>query len=321
VGGVDRAALGAGPPLSAEALARRLKQTDVALQVIATGPTPGFLVPPAAARSPGLRAEVARVDRLSRQALAALTWSGMYRSLPTENQQDPEVEQRLDRMLPALDDAVFGMSATLAATDRSERAALQASLRREPDLPLRIADRLEAPARILDVAPASRAQMRRIIASVGWRLQKQPPSLLFDEYVAKVERVAAAHGQLEQLRRYVTVASTGAAIWRNPAAWVQVGDYTEGPRVVGEPPGTKASPLQREDPALRRARAELTAGGVVLGLGALIFGGGAVAVAGGGSIGGAVAMTIGAVLLLVGLITIIVGAWRRSDHRQGVARE
>ena len=62
VGGVERSSRGtARPPLSSAALAKRLRQTDVALQVIATAPAAGHLVPPALVLPPALRAEADRI--------------------------------------------------------------------------------------------------------------------------------------------------------------------------------------------------------------------------------------------------------------------
>lgn len=293
---------------------------DSGLEVIAKGPSLSHLIPGSGQASPAWHARAREMDGLGRKALGALTFTGMYRCLPPESRQHPEVRRRLDAMMPELDEAVFGTTAALAATDTAERAALQAHLKVDPDLPLRLYSLFDAPARELGVPRESRQQMRRILGNVGWRLRKQSPSLLIDEYVAKVEKAAAHHGQTEQLKRYLATAAFESALWRDQATSLitspgAVAARDPGPPSRARPPTARRSPLEPEKPALVQEGRMVTAGCWLLGIGAMTLGAGAAAIFGGGLFTGAVIMTAGGIILLVGIITALAGGIRRIKNK------
>ncbi len=325
LGRTDLTAQGAsGPPLGEDAIRAWCKRLDTGMRVIETGRGLTHLLPGVDPEVPADRKEARRVDALSRKALRGLTFASMYTQLPEQNREHPLVHARAARYAPELDDAVMSMTAEMAAQTPEDHTALREELRKDPDLPLKLASVFDAPARELGVPPPSRAQMKHILGTVGWRLQKQSPDTVFAEYVGKVEKIAARCGQKEELQRRVATAALERQLFAGAAApsprtppHVALRD-PEVPKDDTPAPRKSPPPLQaeRRRQKLALAHRELTAGGIILGVGLATFGAGAAAVWGAGLFAGAVAMTVGGIVLLIGLITVIVGAVRRSHYRK-----
>ena len=309
--------------LSETDVRRWCTELDVGLAAIDRGKSLSHLLPGVDLDDPLERAEMKRIDTLGRKALRGLTFASMVTALPEEHRSHPEVTRRVAQYQPELDEAVLGMSAELASQTREDNRALQRELKRNPDLPLKVAALLDGPARELGVPRQSRKQMKRILATVGWRLQRQSPEAVFDEYVTKVKKLAGQSGQLAEYQRALATASLERSLFaqgRPPVAYLgqdwKAESSEKGP--LPKTGKTPLKPLQPEDKRqLRRASRELTAGGIVLGVGLATFGAAAVAAFGLGLVPvGLALMTIGGVIVLSGIITLIVGGVRRSRARK-----
>jgi hypothetical protein len=183
---------------------------------------------------------------------------------------------------------------------------LQRCLGDDPELAMRICETLDRPARAAGVPLKRRMQMRSIVAHVNWRMSHQSPSLLIDEYVQKAEKVAARHGQQEELRRHAAAVAFDETLWRVDEQ-LATGATGSATTATPKPSGQSASSNSAGSGAF-------TTAGVLAGTGALLMGVGG-AIVGGGEIAGAFIMTAGAVLLLSALIALIVGAIQRATAK------
>lgn len=285
---------------------------------------------------------------LMQKALRSLTLVGAVHELPEHARQHPGMLARLKAGMPEMDDAVFGMTQLLADLSRTERVELRRRLQREPDLPMRMAEALDAQAKRHQIPLERRLRLRRLASHVAWRLRNQPPDILLDEYVTKVRKVAARNGYDEQLQRQLAARASTAALLSYPAA---ISGAAPG---QGQPAQPATSPLPgppvtspstaAPSPAPAPAPAEphtvtypnapysptpvgeaeecgegddagsslVTAGGIVMGVGAAIGAIGGVILAA-EAWPGVIFLTVGGVVLLTGLVILIVGAAIGSD--------
>lgn len=268
------------------------------------------------AGSPEMKARAKETDALVKKALHTLLFTGMYNDLPEENRTHPGMQARLDKAMPEMDEAVFGMTGKLAALSPAERSELQRALRQQPDAGLKISEALDDYAKKIGVPLKRRLQLRSMLTNLSWRMRAQSPSLLIDSYVEKVQKVAVRNGQSEELKRYLATAVSTELLWRQqkPATHAAVNprdvrvDPPKGPELPHKK--KKRPPLQSEKKK-KRGGGAITAGGVLMGIGgaALLAGGIILATAG---IAGAFVMTAGGVILVVGLIVLIVGLVLRA---------
>lgn len=170
-------------------------------------------------------------------------------------------------------------------------------MRADPDLPLSIA---------ASVNSTRRAQVRSAMTQAGWRLRKQNPSLVIDEYVDKVERFAPRSAtDAELMRHYQTLLGRGAIQrLQTQAHTTYVGKPSAAP-VAAAPEAQGPYPPVDRGPS--RGERNRRRGGKAMGLGLLYFAGGAVVLSIGTS-AGLFMMTAGFFMVAVGLITFLVGA-------------
>lgn len=250
---------------------------------------------------------------LVKKALRSLSLTGAYRELDAKAKEHPGVKERVEAAQPELDEAVLGMAALLGDLNEGDRVELQRRLDADPSLAKRIAEQLDEDMKRMDMPPERRLRLRRLAQHITWRLERQPVSVLLDEYVDKVDKVARRVGYDEQLKRQIAARAAASSLltWRDPAtAAAETAAATE-----THPELRAWEERLEEDERLKKGACSsssdgsvaMTVGGVVLGVsGALAIGGG-IAVASGG-LAGAYVLTAAGVLLLVGLIVLIVGA-------------
>lgn len=268
--------------------------------------TRNFAVDPGALSDERL-ARWQRNEPLVRQSVRALFVTGLFRDLPEAAQMHPGLQERMVAYMPELDDTVYAVSDHLSGLSSTERRLLQRELRADPDLPLTVAASVNQLARTVRMSSTRRAQVRSAMTQAGWRLRKQNPSLVIDEYVDKVERFAPREAtDAELLRRYETLIGRGA---------IQRAQVHAATQYTGKPSAATPRPVaERRVPAPYRQSWEPTKGernrrrgGKAMGLGLLAFAGGAVIV-GVGSVSGIFVMTAGFVMVGIGLLTFLVGA-------------
>lgn len=301
-----------------------LSRLDRGLEAISGGDLLGDLIPPRANETSQQRQQRQQGQVLARKGLRALMLTGMYKDLPEADRLHPGMQQRLERSAPELDQALFGMTGLLSSTTPVERAAIQAELKRRPDLGLRIAESINGPARKLGVSMKRRAQLRSMSTHLSWRMRVQSPSLVVDDVLGKVQRVAARNGQHEELKRHLATRIGEEAFWRNQARVAMVGDADEevdrtqafgewaevekpvAPDEPGAAPVVRSEPFEARPLVPRRGGALISTGLWMLGTGA-----GSVAIGAGllaaESLVGAFVMTAGGIAIVAGLIVLVVG--------------
>jgi len=233
---------------------------------------------------PAFNGDRAAADSLARKSLRTLYATAMFADLPRDKQADPRMQERMWAALPEMDEAMDEMEAFLRTRSHEEWEMLQAVLQRPEEVGARIAQALDHEAEISGVSEARRAQTRELMEYTVWRLRNQPPELLVNEYLEKVEKVGATD-----------IASAGRQQWLASRV---------GEEVFWQQAQRPTSPRER---TLKR-------GAKAMGIGLLIdVVGGLLIAAGGTSQFGVVAgvgvfgLTVGTIWFLVGLITVLVG--------------
>lgn len=163
---------------------------DQAMKQVFSRPPPSLLP---AASDP-------RAERLSRQGLGALLLSGSFHDLSPEDQVHPGMQARIGHSASLFDRAALGMNDHLQSLSPTERRDLSLALREDPELGTRVIAMLDGEAASAGVPQARRLKLRTIGLHACSRLQ-QSPSLIIDEYAAKVEKVAARQGDAEAFER------------------------------------------------------------------------------------------------------------------------
>lgn len=281
----------------------------------------------ALARSPKARRYAERADPIARRALRSLHVAGAYGDLPEAGRADARVQRRMAEFAPEMDASVIEIQTLLSTMPEEERQKLGNALR-DGDPAMRIAEVIDEEARAFDVSMRSRTKLRVAARNVDFRLSRQPPSLLIDEYVTKVDRVAANRGIDIVAQTQAAARVTEQMFWdaqrRNEGSRKPEGEGPEGGEQSSPPlppgyssqPGVYAPPPEppaEEEKGSPGAGARIT-GAWMIGIGAIVFGiGGAVADA--GTFAGVFVMTAGALGVVIGLIALVVGLfiWALSD--------
>lgn len=154
--------------------------------------------------------------RLVQKSLRSLLLVGALHELPEPARHHPGMVARLNHAMPEMDEAVFGMTQLLADLSPGDRVELQRKLQREPDLPMKVAEAIDADASALNVPFERRTRLRNLASHVAWRLRNQPAGLLLDEYVTKVRKAAARSGYDEALQRRLAVQASTRALLATP---------------------------------------------------------------------------------------------------------
>jgi hypothetical protein len=139
-------------------------------------------------------------ELLARQGLGALLLSGSLGDLSPEDQVHPGMQRRIRANAPLIDRAVLGMNARLQNLTPTERSDVARELTDDPDLGMKVIGMLDGEASAAGVPAARRLKLRTIGMQACSRL-RQSPSLVIDEYGAKVEKAAARQGDLEFFER------------------------------------------------------------------------------------------------------------------------
>lgn len=229
--------------------------------------------------------DAAASDTLVRASLQAIFLTGMLGDLPVERQLDPGMQDRIFRSLPLFDEVSDGMSGFLASRTQQDFDRVQAALR-EPGASDRLIAALDAEAELTGVSGPRRAQTRQHLRHVTWRLANQPPALIVDEYLRKVEKVAATDVQSEARQRRLAARVGEKAFW-------SLQEQAGGPAAAAPAKGNS-----------KRGR-----GAKILGIGLLLFAAGAAAASvsdAGFAVGsGLVVGTAGVIMILVGIVMLL----------------
>lgn len=169
---------------------------------------------PLAERFPGLRDGDFDGESMARKTLLSLYMAGMFGDLPVENQLHPGMQDRLWAAQPAMDEALAEMTDFVHRQTPEQLARVRMTLQTRPDVLRDISRMVDTEAERVGVSEARRAQLRAMFTDVGWRIENQPPGLIVDEYVSKVERVTASDIEDAARQRWLTARYGEEIFWQ-----------------------------------------------------------------------------------------------------------
>ena len=231
---------------------------------------------------PVWKGDRAEGETIARTALQSLFITGMIADLPIEAQMRPEVQRRIHAAAPLMDEATERTTSFLASRTAADLSYVQLGLR-DYDAGATILTAFDREAAANGLSDWRRAQTREIFAQAEWRLRNQPPELIVNEYINKVEKLGAADIPGESQLRALAAQAGEKAFWDHSV-----------------------------EKTLREAR--ISRGLKVMGYGILILAGG-VAIAAAGATPAIFVATVGAVTMIVGLIILLVGAFTPNRPR------
>ncbi len=132
---------------------------------------------------------------------AALFVSSSFRDLPRQLQEHHEVQAWIAEEAPRLSRAVLSMASFLDELSEEERRVLGEALREDPSLYTDLASATAASSRARGLPESRATQAKQVMGHVGFRLAKQSPSAVIDEYLSKVARISRREG-LEDWRAW-----------------------------------------------------------------------------------------------------------------------
>jgi hypothetical protein len=138
---------------------------------------------------------------MAKRSLRALYAVGAFADLSLEEQAHPGVQARMGRMLPELERSLRESKALVEGMTPGHRAALQEALRRDPSIPVKLAEAVDDAGGDAQVSARTRRKFRTLTTQVSVRLRHQDPAVLMNEYVNKVRKLEAWSGTEAELQR------------------------------------------------------------------------------------------------------------------------
>lgn len=235
---------------------------------------------------PDFEGDAEAVNDLGRNAFTALYMTAMFSDLPVEEQVRPEVQERMWAVQDTMDTALDQMTSFLATRTTDDFANVRRRLGEEPEVLERVIEIIDLEAVRTGISDHRRRKTRAMIENVAWRMAEQPPELLVNEYLDKVQRTTESNVSEEARARWLMSKVGEKAFWH----------------------------AARQEASLRQRR--ISRGLRNMGIGAVIFLGGLLLVAAGDTDGdfegvvviGAITGTVGSIWFLVGFVQLLIGA-------------
>jgi hypothetical protein len=250
----------------------------------------------------------AHEDFLQR-SMRSLYVSGIFLDQPEHARAHAGLQERVMQTLPDMDSSVRDSYVLLASLDDEHHTQVREVLRKQPDLGMRVAEVLDARAAEVGISRKRRMQIRAAAVQISTRMNRQHPTAVVEEYLAKTEKVYERHGE-SKLSRQIAARAGEELFWGRVA---QVSTNEATPRSRSATPAKAATAVPEEsqpkpgDGALR-ASAWMFGIGAVSGISGLILVGVGVSV-------GVFALTLAVVLFIIALITLIAGSSIRAISR------
>jgi hypothetical protein len=289
--------------------------------------------------TPKQRAKLQDSDAMFRRMLRTLLITQGFRDEPAETQFDPAVQARMFDHMDEVGSTVFEVSDMIGSLSAEHRVKLKNTLKAKPDLPMAIAEAIDAQASRAGVSGKRRLQLRQMMMTATFRLRHGDPNTLIDEYVAKVERVRVS-GSADAKALDLAQKMGERAFWKYQQHLAQdsgrqppATPATPAPLPPGAdpaavdaglrpppppppplaPPGSIAPapmrplpPVKEKHEGARPGTGAMHAAGYMMGIGVVTFGISAALVDSSDAF--LIGLTVGALLFAIGLITLIVGA-------------
>jgi hypothetical protein len=245
-------------------------------------------------------AKFREVTPLFNRTLRTLYAAGAVGELEPEDQLHPGVQARMWRLAPEIDGVVREHERLLAGLGPADHARMQAHLRADPELPLRLAEALDDAADENGLGPSRRGRFRLAATEIGTRLRTQPPALLVGEYLDKARRIEERGDGVGALQRAIAGRAGEAAFW-DAREWVDRETLAWRERLAAAGSGDGEGP----DPAHRSAAGRMGLRALrTLGYG-VVVGGVSAAIVSAGAPEGVLGVTAGVILVAIGLIELL----------------
>jgi len=165
------------PALSKDDLDRILRNLDTTLAALRD--------------SKARTAETRDAHAMVTKTLSTLYLMGTYRDLPEAAKSQPRVQERLAEALPEIRDTTIAARNWLVEMDTTLRARIDARLRKDPDLTMRVMESIDDYAKQQRVPIEHRTYLRTSAAQLGWRMRNQGSKAVIDDLAAKWDRGVA----------------------------------------------------------------------------------------------------------------------------------
>ncbi|CAN5669118.1 hypothetical protein BH09MYX1_BH09MYX1_36370 [soil metagenome] len=250
--------------------------------------------------------QLRRGHALVMKTFASMHIAATFRELPADVQSRPDVQERMWRAMPDMDDAMLSLTDVMQKLTPTERKRLQKRFADEPDLGMKVVEKLDDQAKRVGVGIKRRAQMRAAAVHATWRMTNQSVGVLLDECIDKTQRVIERNGRDAEVQRAAAAKLTELGLF-GPT-------HGDGPAHLTLATGIGGS-------GHHSGTSTLLVGGVLLGVGGVLAGVGGLMIATVGGIGGAFLITAGALLGIAAIIVLIVGAVMAATEKRATSED
>ncbi len=136
--------------------------------------------------------EVAQGSAMCIRMLTSLCFMGTYRDVPEALWRDPRVEQRLAETLPKIHATVTSARDLLVSVTDEQGSAIEKALKDDPNLTMRIMERVDDYAKQCHVPLEQRAYLRTATAQLAGRFRYEGSKEVTAKLTAKYDRTLAS---------------------------------------------------------------------------------------------------------------------------------
>ncbi len=250
-------------------------------------------------------------DRWLRSSMKTLLFADLLKDLDDSQKADPELAATMREHVHEVDYAVKGALDWVTSLDPDDVRYAQERLRNEPDLPMKLAEKLDSMAGENGIGRRQRRQMRKMVSHLQWRLQRQPLQLVLDDALDKTERRFASLAQQASSSAFLNLDTEGLG---GLDEWAAHSDEFEREFLLRSEEGRDPQTGRLTHEGLKtRAKRRLRLAGLwgVVGAGLILVG------AATGEVGvvlilaGLFPMTMATVLFFVAIVTYLLAAERK----------
>ncbi len=163
--------------------------------------------------SPRVRARLERAERLGRRILRAMLVAGAYHDLPQEARETAQVLEHLGQLGPEMDETLIEAAQLVASCPQPVRTSVRELLQDDPEVAMRFGELLDGRSGTVGMGRGGRTKLRQTCTYLTGRLSRQPPNLLIDDCLDRIERTVANRGIDVDLWRQVTADGPCHELW------------------------------------------------------------------------------------------------------------
>lgn len=223
--------------------------------------------------------------------MSSLWMIGAYSDLPKTLQEDPALKKKYEESLPKTAETIFKVTHMLEKLTPTQVKEVQETLQDKTTNKM-MQKWIVSQGQKDGVHTKRMAHLTKLWDPLAWRMEKQNPSILFNEVIQKVDKTARHYGITKEQRRHIAQGTLSISLAPAPTL----------------SKNTKVSPVTSAV-----CNTTMAAGGITIGAAVLLGLVGGILMAAGSAtvlLGAIIGPTLGGTALLVGLIVLIVGASR-----------